>query len=222
MKGAKVQSETHGTELSGFFSAGTDGAKETAFLLALVWALPFTTPLLTMGLLLFGWLIWKTGRSALLGWARLERLHRVIEEERWEIEHHRGQEGEELREMYEAKGLKGALLDQVVEILMADDNRLLEVMLTEELGLSLEAYEHPLKQASGAALGVAIAGALCLVADHFWPLFGPPLSAALVIAFCAYRAASMEKRSVMPATLWNLSLAFFGTAGVYFFAKMVI
>ncbi len=36
-----------------------------------------------------GWVVWKTARSALLGWARIERLHRVIEEERWEIEHHR-------------------------------------------------------------------------------------------------------------------------------------
>ncbi len=37
---------------------------------------------------------------------------------------------------------------------MADDNRLLRVMLEEELGLTLEAYEHPLKQAFGALLRI--------------------------------------------------------------------
>ena len=90
-----------------------------------------------------GWLFWKLGRSSLLGWARLERLHRLIQQEQWEIEHHRAQEKEELTAMYHQKGLTGKLLEQVIEVLMADDNRLLRVMLEEELGLTLETYEHP-------------------------------------------------------------------------------
>ena len=58
-------------------------------------------------------------------------------EERFEIAHHRGQEKEELTELYALKGFKGELLDQVINVLMADDNRLLSVMLEEELGLEL-------------------------------------------------------------------------------------
>ena len=103
----------------------------------------------------------------MLGWSRLERLHRVIEEERWEIEHHRPQEREELRALYAAKGLRENSSMRSIEVLMADDNRLFQVMLEEELGLTLEAYEHPLKQAFGAFFG-AHCSALCL--------FGPMAS----------------------------------------------
>ena len=93
----------------------------------------------------------------LLGWARLERLHRIVEEERYEIENHRQQEREELKELYRAKGFQGKLLDEVVDVLMADGERLLKVMVEEELGLSLQSQEHPLKQGAGSALGAFVA-----------------------------------------------------------------
>ncbi|MBI2809614.1 MAG: VIT1/CCC1 transporter family protein, partial [Candidatus Melainabacteria bacterium] len=151
-RGALASAEIHGTEMPGHFAAGADTAKETAFALLFLWVIfsHYLAPELTfLFLVLFcaGWTIWKTARSALLGWARMERMHRVIEEERWEIEHHRTQERQELTEMYHAKGLEGKLLEEVIEVLMSDDNRLLRVMLEEELGLTLEIYEHPLKQA---------------------------------------------------------------------------
>ena len=122
-KGAYVASEIHGTELPGHFSAGVDSSKETAVILLFLWILlfPFNLPMLPLlGLFSLGWLIWKTGRSALLGWARLERLHRVIEEERYEIEHHRDQERQELKELYSAKGFEGKLLDDAVEVMEED------------------------------------------------------------------------------------------------------
>ena len=70
--------------------------------------------------------------------------------------------------MYEQKGLSGDLLDQVIEVLMADDNRLLRVMLEEELGLTLESYEHPLKQAAGAGLGVLSAFLGAVLGFFMW------------------------------------------------------
>ena len=72
------------------------------------------------------------------GLGRLERLHRVIEEERWEIEHHRQEEREELAALYQAKGLTGKLLDDVVATLMADDNRLLQSCSKRRWGLLLK------------------------------------------------------------------------------------
>ena len=169
----------------------------------------------------FGWLIWKTGRSALLGWARLERLHRLIEEERWEIEHHREQEKQELIEMYQTKGFSGKLLDEVITILMADDNRLLKIMLEEELGLSLEMYEHPLKQAFGAAFGVLTTAGLLILFHYFWPYFGVPIVALLVIAIASNLTAKFEKRRQMNSVVWNLALALFSGGGVYFLAKLI-
>jgi hypothetical protein len=160
-------------------------------------------------LLLFfscGLLIWKAGRSALLGWARLERLHRLTEEERWEIEHHPTQEKEELTELYRAKGFDGKLLEEVVDVLMADDNRLLGVMLEEELGLTLEVYDHPLKQAAGAAAGVTVVAVTLLLLFWFFPLYGIPAGATLMLAIFSTLAATKERNRALPALIWNFAL----------------
>lgn len=224
-RGAMATSEPHGQELSGALFASCDSAKDTALTLLLtfaIWtatswqiAIPF---FLTLGL---GYTLWKGGRSALLGWGRLERLHRVIEEERFEIEHHREQEKQELREMYEAKGFSGKLLDEVVEVLMADDNRLLQVMLEEELGLSLEVVEHPLRQATGAFLGALATTLLSVLALYFWPTFGLPLVTLLIVCYTSSRSAHFEKRAKLQSVIWNLALSLFAAGGVYFLAKLL-
>ena len=199
--------EVHGLEMPGHISAGIDAGKETALLLALLWTL-FQAHLLLV-LFALGYLIWKTGRSAILGAARLERMHRVINEERFEIEHHRPQEKEELRELYRARGFSGRLLDEAVEVLMADDNRLLEVMLREELGFRMESVEHPLKQASGAALGVIGSSLLLGLSVYLLPPLGVFVVTALIIAICAAVAAHLERNRKIPMIIWNLAVAFF-------------
>ncbi|MDE3055745.1 MAG: VIT1/CCC1 transporter family protein [Verrucomicrobiota bacterium] len=205
-KGRWASSEIHGVELPGHYSAAAEAAKETAFFFLLFWTLlpqfliAFFLPL--SAALLF----WRMGRSALLGYVRLEKLHRLIEEERWEIEHHRPQEKEELTALYAAKGFSGKLLEEAIETLMADDNRLLQVMLEEELGLSLEAFEHPLKQACGASIAVFFAAAL-LWLSLFLPPWGFALTALLVIAAATLFVARWERIPKLPALLWNLALA---------------
>ncbi|NGX48127.1 MAG: hypothetical protein K1000chlam3_01517 [Chlamydiae bacterium] len=224
LRGARATSETHGTELPGHFSAGSDSAKNTAVIFLILWASSEAfdfDPLLLFIVFGVGWILWSTGRSAFLGWARLERLHRVIEEERYEIEHHRDQEKEELREMYADKGFSGKLLDEVVDILMSDDNRLLHIMLEEELGLSLEVYEHPLKQASGAAVGGILVSALAILAFYFWPFFGIPLISFLTIIIASKLTAKYEKRKPLNSIIWNFSLALFSSAIVYFLARIL-
>lgn len=225
-KGAAAGAEIHGTEMPGHIAALADSAKETAFALVILWvifsfALPSSKIWLPLILFSVGWLIWKTGRSALLGWARIERLHRVIEEERWEIEHHRAQEKAELTEMYRAKGLQGKLLEEVIEVLMADDNRLLRVMLEEELGLTLEAYEHPLKQAFGAAIGVAFAAVLCLLGLYVFSPFGLPLCAAFAIAAASAQSAKLERNRTSHAIIWNLAIAGLTSGSVYFLISLL-
>lgn len=223
-RGAMATAETHGTELPGHFSALADSAKDTSIAFLLLFAVTTAFSLQALPIFIafaFGWIVWKGGRSALLGWGRLERLHRVIEEERFEIEHHRDQEKSELREMYEAKGFTGHLLDDVVNVLMADDNRLLQVMLEEELGLSLEVYEHPLKQGFGAALGAFGVSLLAILAHYFWPFLGVPLIALLTILIASNLTAKYEKREKVASVVWNLALALFASGGVYFLAKLL-
>lgn len=222
-KGAMASAEVHGTEMPGHLSAGADSAKETTLVLLLLWTL--FAPCNTSFFLLFsiGWVVWKVGRSATLGWARLERLHRLIEEERWEIEHNRVQEREELTEIYRSKGLEGKLLKDVIDVLMADDNRLLNIMLEEELGLTLEIHEHPLKQACGALIGVTIATGFFFIASYLLPfsLISPYLLGTIVIGVASFLAAKAEKNRKLEAVVWNLSISAFAISLTYFFKNFL-
>lgn len=224
-KGMHASHEVHGTEMPGHYAAGADAAKETAVVFLFFWIVslfvPFPIPL-SVFLCLFsvGWAVWKMGRSALLGWARMERLHRLIEEERWEIQHHRAQERSELAEIYRAKGFEGKILEEVLDVLMADDNRLLKVMLEEELGLTLEAYEHPLRQSLGALFGVCLASLLSVFGLWAFPLFGLPTMCALILACAAILSAKIEKNRVFSSFLWHLALALLAAGTIYFLAQV--
>ncbi len=219
-RGMFATAETHGTERPGAIFAGIDSAKETSLILFLLWII-FPTSLSFLILFSVAWLIWKTARSALLGWARLERLHRLIQEEKWEIEHNREEEKEELTALYRTKGLSGKLLDDVISVFMADDNRLLRIMLEEEMGLTLEVFEHPLKQSSGAALGVLVSAGLFLLSYLLLPIYGPIAIALCIIGVSAYLGAKQDRSRPLEATLWNLSCSTL-TAGVLYFLKQLL
>lgn len=229
-QGIIAAAEIHGTEIPGHISAGADAARETAIVLLLlglvleILDLPLDVILQIMGVFAFGWLIWKTGRSAWLGWSRLERLHRIIAEEKWEIEHHRQQERDELRVLYEAKGFEGKLLEEVLDVLMADQERLLRVMVEEELGLSLEIHEHPLKQCLGAAIGAFAAIFACIISLFIFPHIGILIGASAVTAISAAISAYHERNRQIPAIVWNLGImslafGFVYFLLIYFFAK---
>ena len=218
-------SEAHGTEMPGHLAAGADAAREMAVVLLLVWlfltllGVPAGFVLVAFGL---GWFAWKIGRSAWLGWARLERLHRVIEQEKYEIEHHRPQEREELIALYGAKGFEGKLLDDVVDVLMADQDRLLKVMLEEEMGLTLQAYEHPLKQCFGAAAGSMIALFVSVISFFLFPSYGILIASFLLLTASAIVSALYEKNRVIPAVIWNLSIGGLAFGVAYFLFQIIV
>jgi hypothetical protein len=222
IKGFAASSEIHGTELPGHYSSAADAAKETAIILLILWTLfsemgfeEASSHLFSL-LFIIGYMIWKVGRSACLGYNRLERLHRLIEEERFEIEHNRLQEKEELRALYAAKGFSGKLLDEVVDVLMADDNRLLQEMLEEELGIHLETYEHPLKQAAGAFVGVFGSAVIMSFGLFGLPSWGPFPCAALIVALSSGTTAQLQKNKPIPSIIWNLAIGSLVVAIVYF------
>lgn len=221
VNGVIASAETHGVETPGHLSAGSDTARETAVLLCLVWQLfemlkvPHDKSLLALGLFALAWSIWKVGRASWLGWARLERLHRVIAEEQWEIQHHRQQERDELRELYAAKGFQGKLLEEVLDVLMADGDRLLRVMVEEELGLSLEVHEHPLKQGVGALVGALVASAIVLLAGSYFSTVGVWVASIMVMMISAGFSAYCEKNRLISAMVWNVSLGVLAFSTLY-------
>lgn len=223
-KGIITATEVHGLEAPGSISSGTDAARETAIVLSLIWLIlehfQYKNPLLILGIVAFGWFLWKVGRSAWLGWFRLERLHRVLEQERWEIEHHRQQERDELRELYRAKGFEGKLLEDVLDVLMADNDRLLKVMVEEELGLTLSSVEHPLKQGLGAGVGV-ICGTLACLIPFIFSSAGLIVGAFIIIALTAALSAKEIDNKPIPAIVWNLGIAILAIGSAYFLLEIL-
>lgn len=221
-RGMIASSELHGTEISGHYSAGADAAKEMALISLTLWVflphmcIPSSRHLVIYAIFAIGWSIWRSGRGAWLAWSRLERLHRIIREEKYEIEHHRDEEREELMALYATKGFRGKLLEEVVQVLMADDNRLLRVMVEEELGLSLGVHEHPLKQGFGAAVGVIASVLLTCLGYIVWPAYGVPIASLLAIGIAAGIYSALERNRTIPAIVWNIGLGCLTSGCVYF------
>ena len=196
--------EVHGAETPGPLFAFLDAARESALLVA--FGLIVVDFLHVPGIFIAffaGWSFWKGARSTMLAWSRLDRMHRVAAEEQAEIQENRPQEREELVALYGVKGFSGPLLDTVVDVLMADQERLLRVMLQEEMGLRLEENPHPLLQGFFAACG-ALAPFVIL-----WPAF-VWLSLPWVVVGCVSFSAIMggifaykERSAVLAAIVWN-------------------
>lgn len=221
-EGILASTEIHGTETPGRISAAADSLRDCSVTLLLSWGIlihieaPEFFKLKLFAVMAISLMVWKAGRSAWLGWARLERLHRVLEQEHYEIQHHRQQEREELGALYASKGFQGKLLEDVLDVLMADGDRLLRVMVQEELGLSLEAYDHPLLQSIGAFLGSLIAGAGSLLAYWIFPSFGVAIAAFIFLNLGTIIAAWHVENKLIPAIIWNSGLLAI-TFGTFYF-----
>jgi vacuolar iron transporter family protein len=223
----KKKGEGHGTDTPSHLSAAADAMREGAlvFLLLTLLLRQFELPVKeqALGLLIFAIALtaWKTGRSAWMGWARLERLHRVMIQEKYEIENHRDQEREELVALYAAKGFEGKLLDDVIDVLMADNDRLLKVMLEEEMGLSLASFQHPLKQSLGSFFGSLVSLGLGVIGFFSFGIWGVLITSLFSLLMGVTLTSLFEKNEWIPAAVWNLALAGLSGGLSFFLSKLL-
>lgn len=226
-EGTLSSMESHGLEVPGHINAAADTARDTALCILLLFSvltpyhLDHLSLIKSLVLFLCGFILWKAGRAAWLGWSRLERLHRLLAQEKWEIEHNRPQEREELIALYGAKGFEGRLLDEVVDVLMADEARLLKVMIEEEMGLSLENTEHPLKQGVGAFFGAFFASIVSLSLIYYFPLWGSLIGALSVIAIASFVISKRSLNREIPAVVWNVGLAVLAWGLTYYLSELL-
>ncbi|MBI1826611.1 MAG: VIT1/CCC1 transporter family protein [Planctomycetes bacterium] len=146
-----------------------------------------------------------------------------LERERHEIRTNFDHEIEEIRVLYGAKGFQEPLLTQVVDVLGADDDRLLKVMMEEELGLSMYHMNHPLLVGAWNFVGAAF-GALILAvpvalrpADfaHWWM----PSATITGLGAASILLARASRRSVLESCVAAYLMAAVSGGVVYFMAQ---
>lgn len=95
--------------------------------------------------------------------------HKALEY--WEIEHLREKEIEEIREIYEKKGFKGELLEQVVAVIISDKDVWVDTMMKEELEM-VEETKTPIRSASMTFISFLLIGFIPILAYVFQGLLG--------------------------------------------------
>ena len=86
--------------------------------------------------------------------------------EYWEVDNLPEKEKEEIREIYQAKGFEGELLEQVVEVITADKDRWVDVMMKEELNMT-KADKSPLAMGAMTFVSFVLVGLIPLV-SYVW------------------------------------------------------
>lgn len=93
--------------------------------------------------------------------------HKAIEY--WEVDNLPEKEREEVREIYASKGFEGELLERVVEVITADKDRWVDIMMKEELEMA-EETKSPFKMGAITFLSFILLGFIPLliyVIDYF-------------------------------------------------------
>ncbi|MHC4698012.1 MAG: VIT1/CCC1 transporter family protein [Planctomycetota bacterium] len=162
----------------------------------------------------------STGRSTYL---QVQYYEAELDRERTEIRETFKHECEEVRALYAAKGFREPLLGQIVDTLTSDEDRLLKVMMEEELGLSMQHINHPLlvglwNFAAAAAAGIALALPvvwLDAAAARVWM----PAGGAVLLAALSIVTAKVTRRNVIEIFATGVIMAAITGGTVYMLAK---
>lgn len=112
--------------------------------------------------------------------AQLRYWASELRRERREIREQPEFERDEIRALYEAKGFTGPILEKIVDTLCGDEDRLLKIMMEEELGIFMEQSNHPV--VIGVITGVAsLIGGLLVASTSLGPLWVSPLGLAVFL-----------------------------------------
>ncbi len=94
--------------------------------------------------------------------ARNEFIEMKRKQEEWEIDNLEQQEKQEIRDIYEKKGFKDELLEEIVRIITSRRKVWVDTMMKEELGL-IEDHKRPLDTSFSTFIGFNIIGLIPLL-----------------------------------------------------------
>ena len=128
-----------------------------------------------------------------------------IEGERRELSEHPEEEKEELSLFYQLKGLSKTEADQLAERLAQNQDSMLKVLTTEELGGSTAETSNPTQPAAAAGVSTFI-GAMIPVLPFFWLHGLPAVATAAVVSLVAHFLVGAAKSLFTLRSWWSAGL----------------
>jgi vacuolar iron transporter family protein len=128
-----------------------------------------------------------------------------IEGERRELVEHPEEEKEELSLFYQLKGLSKTEADQLAERLAQNQESMLKVLATEELGGSTAEASNPAQSAAAAGVSTFI-GAMIPVLPFFWLHGAPAVATAAVVSLLAHFLVGAAKSLFTLRKWWSAGL----------------
>lgn len=134
--------------------------------------------------------------------SQIEYYRGEMNREGYEVDNFPEVERQEVREIYEAKGFKGEILEKIISHITSDKRRWVDIMMREELGLSLDQTTGPLR--SGIATGGAYAfGALMPILPYLFMRPDSGLVASAVLTLSVLFGVGAAKTVVTGKNSWR-------------------
>ncbi len=127
--------------------------------------------------------------------SQIEYYRGEMNREAYEVDNFPDIERQEIRDIYRSKGFTGEILEKIISHITSDKKRWVDIMMHEELGLSLDTNISPIK--SGIATGGAYAfGALMPVIPYVFLQPVPGLVASAIITLSVLFGVGVAKTVV--------------------------
>lgn len=127
--------------------------------------------------------------------------HKEIEY--WEVDNLPDKEREEVVEIYEAKGFKGELLEQIVDHITSDRDRWVDIMMKEELEM-IEEQKSPIMIGASTYISFIIVGLIPLIV-YVWDYFVNPIQVNTFLLTCIFTGIGFIFVGLMKAVINNTS-----------------
>ena len=125
--------------------------------------------------------------------------------EYWEVDHMPEVERKEIREIYQAKGFEGPLLEQVVAVITADKDRWVDIMMKEELEM-MEEQKSPLIMGAVTYVSFITVGLIPLLVyvwDYFYPMSNTLFLWSSILTAFGFIIIGILKTYVTQTNIWR-------------------